>query len=361
MQGNGLLGCGRERRNKLSPTEPMLPAASAGVKAGMAHSVLVSGRSVPEHALDELRGAQSQRLALMIVVIGVAEADDPLRQVQRALIGQRPALGIASQVQRHAPSVFVRRRHLDIPMCAVVLRDRAVPVRLVLLGWQLQTLRLQGQPQLREQLAAEQVLQRLEWNEEALARGPPLRGRVDAPGCDEAVDMRVVAQGAAPRVQRHEQTRQRAEVPGFSAQCQQALACAVEEQLVHPRAVELPQRDERVRQREDDMEVRARQQVLELSGQPQLACSLGAAWAAAMTAGVVLHDRTVARGTRQHMAAQRSGVAVADRISSSKLARVQRARLRERVEVFAENGLQRAAHRSCRSVRAPAYSDVPQR
>lgn len=152
--------------------------------------------------------------------------------------------------------------------------------------------------------------------------------------------MRVVAQGTAPRMQRHEQARQGAQVTGLGAQRQQALACAVEEQLVHPRAVELPQRDECMRQREDNMEVRAGQQVFELGGQPLLACTLGAARAASMAAGVVLHHRAVAQGARQHMAAECSGVAVADRVSGPKLAWVQRARLRERIEVFAEDGLQ---------------------
>ena len=124
---------------------------------------------MPEHALDELRGAQTQRLALMVVVIGVAEADEAVGQVQRALIGQRAALGVASQVQSHTPPVFVGCGDLDVPVQPVVLRDRAMPVRAVLLGRQVQTLSIQGQPQLREQLAAEQMLQRLDRNEEALA------------------------------------------------------------------------------------------------------------------------------------------------------------------------------------------------
>lgn len=147
----------------------MLPAVSTGVKTRMAHGVLVSGRGMPEHALDEFRGAQAQCLALTVVVIGVAEADEAFGQVEGALIGQRPAPGVASQVQRHTTTVLVGRGDLDVPVQPVVLRDRAMPVRAALLGRQVQTLRLQCQAQLREQLAAEQVLQRLERNEEALA------------------------------------------------------------------------------------------------------------------------------------------------------------------------------------------------
>ena len=48
-----------------------LEAMGAGIQAGTPHRVLVLGRCMPEHAGDELVGAQMQRLALLVAVIGI--------------------------------------------------------------------------------------------------------------------------------------------------------------------------------------------------------------------------------------------------------------------------------------------------
>ena len=94
--------------------------------------------------------------------------------------------------------------------------------------------------------------------EPALA-GAPLAGAVESAGGDQAVQVRVVAQVAAPGVQSHEQAGLGAEVAGVGTQLEQARADAVEQHLRHGRAVELPECDEGVRQGEDDVKVRARQ------------------------------------------------------------------------------------------------------
>ena len=128
----------------------------------------------------------------------------------------------------------------------------------------------------------------LEMAPRSLPRRAPLTAGVKAAGGDEAEQVGVMAQVAAPGVQGHEQAWESAEVARVGTQVEQARACGIEQQPGHEGAVELPQAEEAVRQGEDDVEVRARQQLGQLCGQPALARRLCASRAAAVAAGVVL-------------------------------------------------------------------------
>jgi len=226
----------------------MLPAIGSGVKPGVAHGVLGMGRCVPEHAGDELVSIEAQRLALMITVVGVAEADRAMVEIECSIMRQRAALDVACQVQRDTAAMDIGLADLDVPVQPVVACDGAAPMKLILLERQAQQPGIEGALELGEELAAEQVLERLDGDEEVGARGAPLALAVDAAGAGQAVHVRVVVEGSAPGVQCHQQARHGAEVTRHGRQLEHALAHAVEQQLVHPCAVELPQRDERVRQ-----------------------------------------------------------------------------------------------------------------
>ena len=322
----------------------MLPAIGAGVKAGMAHGVLRTRWRVPEHAGDELLSIEAQGLAVVITVVGVVEADRAAVEIERSIMRQRPALDVASQVQRDTAAMGVGLADLDVPVQPIVTGDGTAPMELILLGRQAQQPGIEGALQVGEELAAEQVLKRLDRDEEVGARVGPLALRIDAAGAGQAVHVWMVVEGSAPGMQRHEQARHGAEVARHGRQLQHALAGAVEEQLVHSGAVELPQCDEGVGQSEDQMKVRAGQQLLEPGASPLALLRLGATWAAAMAAGVVLDDAAVAVRTRQDVRAERRGVAVADGTRCALLARVQRTLLRIRGKVLLEDVLHRAAH-----------------
>ena len=233
---------------------------------------------------------------------------------------------------------------LDVPVQPVVACDGATPMKRVLLRRKAQQPGIEGAPQVGEELAAEQMLKRLDGDEEVGARLAPLALWVDATGAGQAVHVRVVVERSAPGVQRHQQARYGAEVARHGTQFEHALSGAVEEQPVHPCAVELPQRDEGVGQGEDQMEVRAGQQLLELGLSPLALLRLGAARATAMATGVVLDDAAVSVRTRQDVRAERRGVAVADGVGRTRLARVQRALLRVVGKVLPKDVLHRAAH-----------------
>ena len=344
VAGDGLSGGGHGGVGELFAAGLMMPPMRAGVKARAAHRVLGMRRGVPEYARDELVRAQVQRLALLVAVAGVVEAHTAVGQIQYPVIGQGSAPGVARQVQRNPAAMGVGRRDLDVPVFAVLLRDRATPVLRVLLGWQVQALGIQRVFELCKELAPQQQLQRAYRHQEVAVRGPPLAGAIDASGACQAMHVGMAAQRAPPGVQRHQQPGPGAQVARVGAQRKQALACTVKQQLVHPRAVELPQRDEHVWQREDEVKVRARQQLLKLRLYPLLARLFTTARAAAMAARVVLHHAVVGLGAGQHMASEGGAVAVADALRRAQLARVQHMRVRKGGKVLAEDRLHGAAH-----------------
>ena len=229
--------------------------------------------------------------------------------------------------------------------------DLCLPVMVILVGRQAQELVRKRMLQGSKQPAAKELAQRLEWQEEGAAGVTPLTSAVQAASRDQAVQVRMVAEVAAPGVQGHEQAGQGAEVARVGAQVEQAGASGVEEQAGHEAAVELPQADEAVGQGEDDVEMRARQQLGQLCGQPTLARRLGAAWTAAVATGVVLHRGEVALGARQHVHAHGGPEALADAVGRALLARVQHMGLGVLAKVLPEDVLQGRVHAQCISCR----------
>lgn len=144
----------------------MLRSMGGGVKPGVAHGVLGARRCVPEHASDELMSVQRQGLVVVVAVVGVAEADGVAGELKRATSRQRPAADVARQIERHAAAVGIGLADLDVPVRPVVASNGAAPMEFVLLGWQAQQFCIQSAREVGEELAAEQVLEWLERDEE---------------------------------------------------------------------------------------------------------------------------------------------------------------------------------------------------
>ena len=310
----------------------------------MANGVLTFGEGVPEDAGDELAGGQGEVLAFGVVVVEVGEGDCAGVQVKAAIAAEGAALGVACEVQGDAAAVGVWGIDLEVPVGAPLVSDVGLPVGAVVLGRQEQELVLQGMGDGAEEPAAKELAQGFEGQEEGAAGGTPLTAGVEPAGGDQAVQVRVMTEVAAPGVQGHEQAGQGAEVAGVGAQVEQAGARGIEQQPRHERAVELPQAEEAVRQGEDDVEVRAGQQLGQLGGEPALARRVGAARAAAVAAGVVLHRGEMALRAGQHMHAHGGLKAVADAEGGALLTRVQHMGLCVLGKVLPEHVLQGCAH-----------------
>ena len=265
-------------------------------------------------------------------------------EVKAAIAAEWAALGIASEVEGDAAAVWVWGVDLDVPVCAPLVFDVGLPVGAVERGRQVQELVLEGVGDGAQELAAKELAQGFEGQQEARSRRAPLTAGVKAAGGDEAVQVRVVAQVAAPGVQGHEQAWECAEVAWIGTQVEQARACGIEQQPGHEGAVELPQAEEAVRQGEDDVKVWAGQQLGQLSGEPALARRLCASRAAAVAAGVVLDRGEVALRAGKYVHAHGGLEALADAVGRALLTRVQHMGLGVLAEVLPEDVLQGRAH-----------------
>lgn len=274
------------------------------------------------------------------MVVGVVEADEAVGIEQTALTGKWAALQIAGQIKGHAAAVGVRGIDLHVPVLAIQVAEACAPMRQGLLRRQGQVMGVQQLAQAGQELAGEQPTKRHQGQQEAAPGGAPRLIGGQAPGADQGVYMRMTRQRAAPGVQRHEDAGHGAQVTRVGEQLQQRQAHGVEEQLGQGGAVEAPQRQQFMRQGEDDVEMRARQQTLQLGIDPMLARGVTATRATAVVAGVQLKLFEAAGGAAQDMAAASGGVAVADTPGGAGLARMQRVLRGIVVEVGVEDLLQ---------------------
>ena len=99
----------------------------------MARGVLAGWRCMPEHAGDELIGAQGEGLAGVVTVVEVGHAHGvglQVRvqvQIEERVRGKGSALGVASQIEHDTAAVGVGRADLDVPVLAPELAHRGVP------------------------------------------------------------------------------------------------------------------------------------------------------------------------------------------------------------------------------------------
>jgi len=117
---------------------------------------------------------------------------------------------------------------------------------------------LQGVTQVVQQLAAPECFEGTHGDQKRAARGMPALIGAKAPGADQAMHVRVMAERASPSMQIHQDARRGAEKARIAAQVDEAVARALEQQVVEAAAVVFPQRDELVGQGEHDVVVIAR-------------------------------------------------------------------------------------------------------
>lgn len=325
----------------------MVRAHGGVVKARMAHAVLTGGRGMPEDTGEEVVHVQTQSLGAVITVVGVGHAHEAGGvDGQRPVGGNGPALDVAREVLGDAVGAVVGWLDLDVPVLGVQALDERGASGLVHGRRQRKRAGAQQVRQGGEDLAAEQGLQRAQRKQEALTKRLPAAVGIHAAGADEGVHVRVIRKVASPGVQRQQQARDDAAVAGRAEHLQQALAYSAHEQVDHRATVEAPEVDEFVRQREDDVEVRAGQQPLQLCVDPLAARSGGASRATAMTAGVVLHLLDVPGRAHEQVLAERGRVAMADAPGRVGLAPVQAMHGGVVVEVIGHELLQGTAHRA---------------
>jgi hypothetical protein len=125
-------------------------------------------------------------------------------------------------------------------LASPLLIDQGLPVAWACLVGQGQAMFAQGVLQRAEKPAPEGLAQRLDGQEEFGPAIAPAVAGVEAAGGDQTVQVRVLAEVAAPGMQGHEQAGHGTQVTLIGTQRQQARAGGVEQHLRQRRAVELP-------------------------------------------------------------------------------------------------------------------------
>ncbi len=158
------------------------------------------------------------------------------------------------------------------------------------------------------EFAAKDPAEHLHRQEEArIFRANPASAiRREATGRNDAVHVRMLDQGLPPGVEDAQETDLSTEVSGIGGDFEQRRRAGAKEQVIQARGVALAQRIERVRQREDDMDVRHVEQLALARGQPalsRLSLTLGTVPVATgvvrdgpMSAGATLIEMTAERG-----------------------------------------------------------------
>ena len=140
----------------------MMPARGRGVKPGVTHGVHAFGRCVPQDAGDELLRGEVQPFGAPVAVVLVLQAHQRIAHEQGPLARQRPAFGVACQVQRDAAPAGMGCPDLDVPVLAVQPPEQARPVACRQRWRQPQPALIEQRAQRGQQLARIQAPQRLQ-------------------------------------------------------------------------------------------------------------------------------------------------------------------------------------------------------
>ena len=266
-------------------------AEAVGQQAVTADAHEAPGQHVEEEAALEVHRIESHDALLIAVrIIAPAEADALAVEASDAVVGNRHAVGVASEITQDMLGSAEGRLGVGVPFLVAQLVDHLREVRRVTEGSG-RTAQLEKAPAIElaescKELFAEDPAQGWYRQQEhgMGGRDPALMiGRQSAAGND-AVDMVVGQQVRSPGVQDGQESDLCAEAPGIGSDFEQGLGDSFEEQIENRPARSQSQRVQFVRQGEDDMEVVGVEQIALLRLKPSLAGLCLAFWTTAGSA-----------------------------------------------------------------------------
>lgn len=339
-------------RNELARLLDALVAAAVGEQSVVADLDEPTRQDVQAEAAQQLVEGKGHGLALVVVgVVLVGEGDGAgvFVDLEDAPIADGDAVRVARQVSEHLGGTAEGALGIHVPLrpagFAHEARERgavavdghlAVELEFALVVERLESVAVFTAEDQRKSPHSEEVV--------GLESAPTPAVGGKSPAGDDAMQVVMVEEVLAPRVQDGGDARTHGEL--VAGELHERGAGRFEEQAVHGAGVLRDESVERVRQREDDVEVRHRQQVFFLPVEPLV--GVGALAARTMP---------VAATVRHHMVAAAVGAAVTVR------AERRRAAAQDRVERFPNVGAQgrrlpqgggdHLRHRRCSGFGAP--------
>jgi len=284
---DGLGGGGRDRRyreaEEFAAALQALMAAAVGEQAVVADADEAGREDMQEEPAQELVDGKGDGLqAAAVSVVLDPEADDVVGEPGEAVVGEGDAVGVAGEVveerigaglgrlAEHDPGSATQGAVDGGERCGETGVERGGAVEGV------------------EEAGAEDARQGAYGEEEAVAGGDPA-GVVGGEGAtgDDAVQVDVQAEVAAPGVQNGDDAGGAAEMTGVGGEGAQGRGGGLEQEVVGQAAVVQGDRVEVVRQSEDDVEVGDGKGLGTACGEPALGVGGLALGAVAVAAGVV--------------------------------------------------------------------------
>ena len=291
-------------------------ALAVGEKAVGANADEVGGQDVEEEAAHEFVGVEGEGAKLVgMGIVLPGEGDGLPVHGEEAVVGDGDAVGVAGQVLEGLFGPAEGRFGVDAPVMTPGLSEQAVERLRVLVEFSKAAVKAEatgliGGPGQREELAAEDAAEHPDGQEEAAAAGDPAAAvERESAGGHEAVHVRVVQQGLPPGVEEGEEADAGAEMTGIGGHLQERLRGGAEEQVVENARILECEGGEGMRQGEDHVRVRHRQQRGPLLIEPFRGGTPLALRAVAIAAGVVREGAVAAAVARVDMTAQCGGPA----------------------------------------------------
>ena len=267
-------------------------------------------------------------LVAMGVVLPV-EGDVVAIEGEQPVIADRDAMGVAPEIAQDGGRAPEGRLGVDDPVGLEERVDEGAPLRRVT-----QVLAATGEVEFvlvvraaerLDKLPAKDATEDLHGQEEAgvLRMDPPLMIRREATRGHDAVDVRMADQRLPPRVEDAQHADLRAEMARVGGDLAERGRARLEEPGVQARTIPIGQRQQRMRQREDDVHIRHVEQLPLARVQPALA-RLRLALRAVPVPTRVIGDGLMAAGvTPIEMAAEGRRATARDRAEDRSLLRAQ--------------------------------------
>ena len=297
--------------------QPLAPAAGSQ-ETEVAYAAELRRQDMKQKATDELGSVQGHRLALAVVaVVAPVEADLAVVDGQEAVIRDGDAMGVAAQIVEDLGGAGEGRLGVDHPLglaqgSQVAVEGGRIGERGEGAG-QAQAALAEGAIEVVEEESAGAAREDTDGREEAGAAGDPaVACRSDAATGDDAVQVGVELELLPPRVQDGEETGLGAEVLGVGGDLAQGAGGGPEEDVEEGALVLQGDGGELLGEREDQVEVLAREQLVTALLEPRFAGGPLALGAVAVAARAVAEAAVAAAVALLDLAAEGGGAAELD-------------------------------------------------
>jgi hypothetical protein len=243
--------------------------------------------------------------------------DGVVRHVDEPVVRDRDAVGVPREVVEHVGGAAKGRLGVHDPRLAIQRSQEGAKGGIRLQRRQrareIEAPLSKGRPDAGHELAAKDFPQDRDRQEEARTGvDPPGAVRGQAAHRHDAVDVRMVLQPLAPRVQHHQPANGAAQSLRIPRDLQQGFSGRLKQEVVHHALVDEGEAGERLRHGEDEVDVASRQQLLLARRHPGVPRRRQTLWAMPIAAAVVRDGHLRALLTAITVPAERRGAALRD-------------------------------------------------